>query len=67
MKKTETTQDVLTVPEACALLRVSKSTLYKLCEEGLPHQRVGSGNKVKHREYRFLRAALLDWMAKPAA
>jgi excisionase family DNA binding protein len=50
--------EVLTIEELAAYLKVSKSTLYKLVQEGkLPGQKVG-----KH--WRFLRSTIDDWLGK---
>ena len=52
----ESVSDVLTAKEAVALLRISPPTLYELVKRGqVPARRVG-------RNYRFSRAALLDWL-----
>lgn len=48
--------DVLDVPQACALLKVGKTALYGLAAAGkIPHRRVG-------RQIRFSRAALMRWL-----
>lgn len=50
--------DVLTVPEAMALLRLSRDAIYASCARGeLPHRRIG-------RAIRFSRAALMRWLAR---
>jgi excisionase family DNA binding protein len=49
--------DILTSTEAAALLRVSRQTLFDLCQHGLPHRRVG----LKKSDYRFSRAAIEEW------
>ncbi len=50
--------DVLTIDELSAYLRVAKSSLYKLAQEGkLPAQKVG-----KH--WRFHRAAIDQWLSE---
>lgn len=47
---------VLTVDEAVAYLRIPKSSLYKLAQEGkVPCQKVG-------RHWRFHKAALEKWL-----
>lgn len=49
--------DVLTVGEAADLLRIPRSSIYKLAQEGrIPAQKVG-------RHWRFHRATLLKWVA----
>jgi excisionase family DNA binding protein len=53
MPDTPEQDEVLTYPEAAAVLRVSERTLYRLVAEGkVPHQRVGV-------QVRFLRSELL--------
>ena len=47
---------VMTITELSAYLKISKSTLYKLAQEGkLPGQKVG-------RHWRFHRDAVDDWL-----
>ncbi len=47
---------VLTVDEAAAYLRIPKSSLYKLAQEGkIPAQKVG-------RHWRFHRDAIDEWL-----
>jgi excisionase family DNA binding protein len=49
--------EILTVDEAADLLRIPRSTIYKLAQLGkIPAQKVG-------RHWRFHRAALVDWIA----
>jgi excisionase family DNA binding protein len=49
--------DILNVEEAADLLRIPRSSVYKLAQEGkIPAQKVG-----KH--WRFYRVALLSWIA----
>ena len=49
--------DILNVEEAADLLRIPRSSVYKLAQEGkIPAQKVG-----KH--WRFYRVALLNWIA----
>ena len=49
---------VLTIDELAEYLKISKSTLYKLAQEGvLPGQKVG-----KH--WRFHKDAIDDWLAR---
>ena len=49
--------DVLTVEEAADLLKIPRSSIYKLAQEGrIPAQKVG-------RHWRFHRATLLKWVA----
>jgi excisionase family DNA binding protein len=50
------TQQVLTIDELSDYLRISKSSLYKLAQEGkVPGQKVG-------RHWRFHRSAIDDWL-----
>lgn len=50
--------EVLTAPEAAALLRLNLKSLYKLVDEGkVPCSRIGP------RRLRFLRTSLLAWLA----
>lgn len=52
----DTSGEVLTVEELSSYLRIAKSTLYKLAQEGrLPGQKVG-----KH--WRFRKAAVDRWL-----
>lgn len=49
--------DVLTVEEAADLLKIPRSSIYKLAQEGrIPAQKVG-------RHWRFHRPTLLKWVA----
>ena len=49
--------DVLTVPEAAALLKIGRNALYEACGRNeVPHRRIG-------RQIRFSRAALVAWLA----
>jgi len=51
--------DILTVEEAADLLRIPRSSVYKLAQEGkIPAQKVG-------RHWRFHRATLVQWVARP--
>ena len=51
--------DILTVEEAADLLRIPRSSVYKLAQEGkIPAQKVG-------RHWRFHRATLVQWIARP--
>lgn len=53
--------DVLTIDELAVYLKVSKSTLYKLVQEGkIPGQKVG-----KH--WRFHRDVIERWLGKDAS
>jgi len=55
---TEHLDKVLTIEELAAYLKISKSTLYKLAQNGeVPGQKVG-----KH--WRFRRDIIDQWMAK---
>lgn len=50
--------EVLTIEELAAYLKIAKSTLYKLAQEGkLPGQKVG-----KH--WRFRKAAIDQWLSE---
>ena len=52
--------DVLTVEEAADLLKIPRSSIYKLAQEGrIPAQKVG-------RHWRFHSATLLKWVAGQA-
>lgn len=52
--------EVLTIEELAVYLKIAKSTLYKLAQEGrLPGQKVG-----KH--WRFRRTVIDDWLANQA-
>jgi len=52
--------DVLTVEEAAGLLKIPRSSIYKLAQEGrIPAQKVG-------RHWRFHRVTLLKWVAGQA-
>jgi excisionase family DNA binding protein len=52
---------VLTIEELSDYLRISKSTLYKLAQEGkIPAQKVG-------RHWRFRKEAIDRWLEKQAA
>jgi excisionase family DNA binding protein len=49
--------DILTVDEAAALLKIPRSSVYKLAQEGkIPAQKVG-------RHWRFYRPTILKWIA----
>ena len=49
--------DILNVEEAADLLRIPRSSVYKLAQEGkIPAQKVG-------RHWRFNRVTLLNWVA----
>jgi len=51
--------DVLTLTEAAAYLRVSESAIRQmLSQQAIPGQKIGS-------EWRFLKAALQDWLRSP--
>ncbi len=52
------TSDVMTIDELSGYLKVSKSTLYKVAQEGrIPAQKVG-------RHWRFHREAIDNWLKK---
>ena len=60
MSTTTKTPDVLTLAEAAAYLRLPEETICRLVkEEGLPGRKIGS-------EWRFLKAALQDWLKAPS-
>ena len=49
-------QEVLTIVELSKYLKIPKSTLYKLCQEGIvPGQKVG-------RHWRFRRETIDQWL-----
>jgi excisionase family DNA binding protein len=49
------TGQVMTADELCGLLRIHKSTLYRLIKKGnFPHFRIGT-------DYRFSREAIDEW------
>jgi excisionase family DNA binding protein len=49
--------DILTVDEAAALLKIPRSSVYKLAQQGkIPAQKVG-------RHWRFYRPKLVKWVA----
>jgi len=49
-------QDIFTVEELCEYLKIPKSTVYKLCQEGkIPGQKVG-------RHWRFRRETIDQWL-----
>ncbi|MCK4304891.1 MAG: helix-turn-helix domain-containing protein [Candidatus Eisenbacteria sp.] len=51
--------DILTIGELAKYLKIPKSTLYKLAQEGrLPGQKVG-------RHWRFRRQAIDRWLERP--
>ena len=53
-------QDVMTLPEAAAYLRVAEQDVLRLVQErGLPGRTVG-------KEWRFLKAAVERWLGTPA-
>ena len=52
---------VMTIDELASYLKLSKSTLYKLCQNGkVPGQKVG-------RHWRFHRDSIDQWLRKPPA
>jgi len=57
MKKMKTIDNsILTIDELAAYLKVAKSTLYKLCQEGkVPGQKVG-------RHWRFRKETIDRWL-----
>ena len=49
-------QDILTIVELSGYLKIPKSTVYKLCQEGkIPGQKVG-------RHWRFRRETIDRWL-----
>jgi excisionase family DNA binding protein len=55
MKKIQS--DILTVDETAALLKIPRSSVYKLAQQGkIPAQKVG-------RHWRFYRPKLVKWVA----
>jgi len=49
--------DIMTIDELAEYLKISKSTLYKLAQEGkLPAQKIG-------KRWRFHRATIDEWVA----
>ncbi len=56
-----TSSDILTVEEAADLLKIPRSSVYKLAQEGkIPAQKVG-------RHWRFYRPTILRWIAGQAS
>lgn len=52
---------MLTIEELAAYLKIAKSTLYKLSQEGrIPAQKVG-------RHWRFRKVAIDRWLGDPAS
>jgi excisionase family DNA binding protein len=52
----QTLDTIMTIDDLAAYLKLSKSTLYKLCAEGkVPGQKVG-------RHWRFHRAVIENWL-----
>ena len=59
MESNETNQ-VMTVSEVAAYLRMADSTVYRLVKEGkIPGRKVGGG-------WRFSRKVIDDWLANPS-
>jgi excisionase family DNA binding protein len=53
--------EVLTIEELAVYLKIAKSTLYKLSQEGrIPSQKVG-------RHWRFSKAAIDRWLEDPGS
>jgi len=53
--------NVMTIDDLAAYLQVSKSSLYKLAQDGkVPGQKVG-------RHWRFHRATIDEWLTGPAS
>ena len=56
MTKKANIDEILTLNELCQYLKIPKSTVYKLCQEGrIPGQKVG-------RHWRFRRATIDGWL-----
>ena len=54
----EKVNDILTLEETAELLRIPRSSVYKLAREGvIPAQKVG-------RHWRFHRETLINWVAR---
>ena len=52
-----TINDILTIDEVAELLRIPRSSVYKLAQQGrIPAQKVG-------RHWRFHRGTLVNWIA----
>jgi excisionase family DNA binding protein len=52
------TEEILTLDELSKYLKIPKSTIYKLCQEGkIPGQKVG-------RHWRFHKETIDDWISK---
>jgi excisionase family DNA binding protein len=53
--------DILNIDEVAVMLRIPRSSVYKLAQEGkIPAQKVG-------RHWRFYRPSLLKWIAGQAS
>lgn len=56
----KTTDRVMTIDDLAVYLKLSKSTLYKICQEGkVPGQKVG-------RHWRFRRDTIDAWLDSPS-
>jgi len=56
MTKRANIEEILTLNELSQYLKISKSTVYKLCQEGrIPGQKVG-------RHWRFRKATIDKWL-----
>jgi excisionase family DNA binding protein len=54
----KTEDKVLTIDDLAAYLKLSKSTIYKLCAEGkIPGQKIG-------RHWRFHRESIDEWLKR---
>lgn len=54
----EKTEEILTIVQTGDLLKVGKSTLYKMARDGkIPSTKVG-------REWRFVKSELIRWLKK---
>lgn len=51
---------LLTIEELKAVLNISRGTIYRLCEQKMPHYRVGTG-------YRFDLDEVKKWMSSKEA
>jgi excisionase family DNA binding protein len=57
----QTADRVMTIGDLAIYLKLSKSTLYKICQEGkVPGQKVG-------RHWRFHREVIDNWLGSPEA
>ena len=58
MADSQPTSQVMTLDELAAYLKISKSTIYKLAQNGrLPGQKIG-------KQWRFAKQAIDNWLAE---